>query len=283
MRIRTVKPQFFQDERLYDIEMNTGLPIRVIFIGLWCVADREGRFDWNPRRLKVQILPHDECVDFGAALEALREGGFIFDYHSGGKDFGCIPGFRSHQVINNRESPSSRPAPASDGPEASTVETPAVKKPSAKKAVVEKPSAKKTVAEKPSAKKTVAEEPSAKKTVAEEPSAKRTVAEEPVVEKPVADRVVTDLDRRACKVLRSLGVSCSEDSLWRLGGEIQNMIMNSAQQLDDEGVARICANADAWRKANTWIKTMTARLVFSRLGEIYAYKPPKSEQPRRLL
>jgi hypothetical protein len=263
MRIRTVKPQFFQDERLYDIEINTGLPIRVIFIGLWCVADREGRFDWNPRRLKVQILPHDESVDFGAALEALSEGGFIFDYHSGGKDFGCIPGFRSHQVINNRESPSSRPDPVSDDPEKPSVEKPSVEKPSAKKPVVEKP-----VVEKP---------------VVEKPVVEKPVVEKPVVEKPVADRVVTDLDRRACKVLRSLGVSCSEDSLWRLGGEVQNMIMNSAQQLDDEGVARICANADAWKKANTWVKTMTARLVFSKLGEIYAYKPPQPEQPRRLL
>ena len=50
MRIRTVKPEFFTHEGLFDAEKATKLPLRVAFVGLWCAADREGRFRWEPRR-----------------------------------------------------------------------------------------------------------------------------------------------------------------------------------------------------------------------------------------
>ena len=69
MRIRTVKPEFFTHEGLFELEKETGLPIRVAFAGLWCAADREGRFKWEPRRLGVQILPYDQ-VDFSRVLDA---------------------------------------------------------------------------------------------------------------------------------------------------------------------------------------------------------------------
>ena len=56
MRIRTVKPEFFLHEGLYELESQTKLPIRLSFSGLWCVADREGRFKWEPRKIGVQIV-----------------------------------------------------------------------------------------------------------------------------------------------------------------------------------------------------------------------------------
>jgi hypothetical protein len=109
MRIRTIKPEFFHHEGLFEAEAETKLPLRVAFAGLWCIADREGRFKWEPRRIGVQVLPYDG-VDFSRVLDALATRAFILKY----------PSFLKHQVINNRESQSILP-----DPEGNIEETPA--------------------------------------------------------------------------------------------------------------------------------------------------------------
>ena len=108
MRIRTIKPEFFTHEGLFEAEQETKLPIRIAFAGLWCVADREGRFKWEPRRIGVQILPYD-AIDFSRVLHALTTRGFIVKYRVNDAWFGFIPSFSKHQVINNRESDSVLP------------------------------------------------------------------------------------------------------------------------------------------------------------------------------
>jgi hypothetical protein len=110
MRIRTIKPEFFRHEDLFDAEEETKLPLRLAFIGLWCASDREGRFKWRPRTLKSEILPFDE-VDFSRVLDALATRGFIVKYASDTGEFGHIPSFKTHQVINNRERDSILPDP----------------------------------------------------------------------------------------------------------------------------------------------------------------------------
>ena len=109
-RIRTVKPQFFINEDLYDIEEETGLPVRLAFIGLWTQADREGRFKWKVRELKAAILPHDN-VDLSRVLDALATRGFVLKYTVNERHFGMIPGFAEHQFINNKEPASNLPEP----------------------------------------------------------------------------------------------------------------------------------------------------------------------------
>lgn len=111
MRIRTIKPEFFLHEGLHEAEKATKLPLRIAFIGLWCAADREGRFKWEPRRLGVSILPYDN-VEFSRVLDALTTRGFLVKYASNGVVFGAIPSFKKHQVINPREKASDLPEPA---------------------------------------------------------------------------------------------------------------------------------------------------------------------------
>jgi hypothetical protein len=55
-RIRTIKPELFRHEGLFDLEIETKLPIRVAWMGLFTCSDREGRFPWRPRVLKTMIL-----------------------------------------------------------------------------------------------------------------------------------------------------------------------------------------------------------------------------------
>lgn len=111
MRIRTIKPEFFTHEGLYELEKETGLPIRVAFAGLWCVADREGRFKWEPRRIGVSVLPYDG-IDFSRVLDALFTRGYVVRYRVKGDEYGSIPSFLRHQIINNRERPSEIPEPS---------------------------------------------------------------------------------------------------------------------------------------------------------------------------
>lgn len=109
-RIRTVKPMLFKHEDLFDLEMATGMPLRIAFVGLFTVCDREGRFVWKPRTLKTDVLPHDS-IDFSRVLDALASCDFIRKYVIDGVEYGLIPTFYKHQVINNKESASELPEP----------------------------------------------------------------------------------------------------------------------------------------------------------------------------
>jgi len=104
-RIRTIKPEFFTSE---DIVALTPLA-RVFYIALWCEADREGRFDWKPGTLKMRYLGGDDC-DVNEVAKELFDAGLVVLYEVDGKRYAEIPTFKLHQVINNRESESTRPA-----------------------------------------------------------------------------------------------------------------------------------------------------------------------------
>lgn len=109
-RIRTIKPEFFKHSALFDAEQESGLPLRIAFAGLWTCADREGRFKWRPRELKLNVLPYDDC-DFSRVLDALATRGFVVKYQSGTEFYGYIPTWQAHQYINHRESASTLPNP----------------------------------------------------------------------------------------------------------------------------------------------------------------------------
>ncbi len=108
MRCRTIKPDFFTHEGLFDAEKETGLPLRVAFAGTWGCADREGRFQWRPKAMGAVILPYDE-IDFSRVLDALVTRGFLVKYAIKNEWYGCIPSFRRHQFVNNREAKSILP------------------------------------------------------------------------------------------------------------------------------------------------------------------------------
>jgi len=112
-RIRTVKPECFLHEGLFELEAETGLPIRIAFIGLWTQCDREGRFRWKPKQLKLGVLPWDD-VNFEEVLTALERSGYVERYACGSEIYGHVPTFIKHQVINNKEAASKLPAPPTE-------------------------------------------------------------------------------------------------------------------------------------------------------------------------
>lgn len=109
-RIRTIKPSFFRHGELFDAEQQSGLPLRVAYAGLWTIADREGRFKYKPRDIKVEVLPYDD-VNMEQVLTALEAGAFIQTYTANGQKYAYIPAFSEHQHINKNEPISTIPAP----------------------------------------------------------------------------------------------------------------------------------------------------------------------------
>lgn len=106
MRIRSIKPEFFKDEDLAEL---TPLA-RLLFQGLWCMADREGRLEDRPRRIKAEILPYDEC-DIESLLGSLGNAGFINRYSKGSVRCIQIKSFLRHQIPNRDEAQSELPSP----------------------------------------------------------------------------------------------------------------------------------------------------------------------------
>ncbi|HXI16350.1 MAG TPA: hypothetical protein VNM48_08255, partial [Chloroflexota bacterium] len=85
-RLRTIKPGFYTDEDLGECE-----PLaRILYTGLWCQADRLGRLEDRPRRLKVEVLPWDAC-DVDALLNELASHGLIVRYAVAGQRYIAIP------------------------------------------------------------------------------------------------------------------------------------------------------------------------------------------------
>jgi hypothetical protein len=105
-RIRTIKPQFFMNEEIASMPHVS----RLLFIGLWCLADREGRLDDRPVRIKAQILPYEDH-DIDSTLNNLQEKGFIIRYSVKSEKFIQINNFSKHQHCNIKESESTIPTP----------------------------------------------------------------------------------------------------------------------------------------------------------------------------
>ena len=104
MRSRNIKPDFFLNEDLAEVSHTS----RLLFIGLWCFADRDGRFEWRPLRIKAAIFPYDEKVDIKKALSELEGQKFILSYGKD-KEFGYIPKFSKHQKPHPHEKASILP------------------------------------------------------------------------------------------------------------------------------------------------------------------------------
>ncbi len=110
MRARNIKPGFFKNEYLAECD-----PLaRILFAGLWCMADREGRLELRPKRIKAELLPYDNC-DIMNLLEQLRHHGFIIAYQANGLIYLSITTFTEHQNCHIKESESTIPAPDEHG------------------------------------------------------------------------------------------------------------------------------------------------------------------------
>lgn len=104
-RIRTIKPDFWTDEKLTECSLSA----RLLFIGTWNFADDEGNLQASAKKLKMQIFPADN-IDCQPLLDELIAHGIIIEYSVNDEKFLHIKGFKKHQVVN-RPTPSKIPQP----------------------------------------------------------------------------------------------------------------------------------------------------------------------------
>jgi len=102
-RIRGIKPDFFLDEELAALPHQA----RLLFAGLWTQADREGRLEDRPKRLKALLLPYEEA-DVGALLKMLHPD-FILRYNINGRNYIQVRNFLEHQRPHHTEKASTIP------------------------------------------------------------------------------------------------------------------------------------------------------------------------------
>lgn len=112
-RSRNIKPGFFSNEILAECKPLT----RLLFAGLWTIADREGRLEDRPRKIKAGILPYDNC-NVDDLLEELASKtdydgcpAFIIRYKLGNAGYIQILNFAQHQNPHIKEAESIIPAP----------------------------------------------------------------------------------------------------------------------------------------------------------------------------
>ncbi|WP_126284499.1 hypothetical protein [Burkholderia stagnalis] len=101
---RNIKPGFFDNEDLCELP-----PLaRLLFAGLWTLADREGRLEDRPKRIRADVLPYDEC-EVEMLLHALHVRGFIRRYVVAGKRYIDVTKWGLHQRPHHTERPSRLP------------------------------------------------------------------------------------------------------------------------------------------------------------------------------
>ena len=86
------------------------LPARLLFIGLWCLADRKGLLEDRPLRIKGQVFPFDN-IEVAPLLDELADHNFIHRYEAYGAKLLLIPRFLQHQSPHTNESDSILPEP----------------------------------------------------------------------------------------------------------------------------------------------------------------------------
>ncbi len=104
-RARNIKPGFFKNEIL-----GTADPLAVLlFAGLWCLADRAGRLEDRPIRIKAEIFPYREKLDINRYLTDLERMGFVKRYVVDNLALIQIVNFHKHQHPHHTEKDSELP------------------------------------------------------------------------------------------------------------------------------------------------------------------------------
>lgn len=107
-RARNIKPALFKNEVLGVADPM----LTLLFEGLWLLADRSGRLEDRPLRIKGELFPYREGLNMDGMLDWLASNGFIIRYQADGKCYIEIDNFVKHQNPHKNEPDSEIPAPS---------------------------------------------------------------------------------------------------------------------------------------------------------------------------
>lgn len=127
-RIRNIKPDFWTDEKLVELETWE----RLLFIGLWNFADDEGYMPYSPKRIKMQVFPGDS-LEVSRGIQSLISIGAVELFDS---EFGQVlhvSKWSKHQKVSNPSQSkysSIELTPAGEDPRKQAVRAPEITEPS---------------------------------------------------------------------------------------------------------------------------------------------------------
>ena len=119
-RSRNIKPGFFKNADLAEVSIQA----RLLFIGLWTIADRDGRLLDRPKQIKMEIFPADN-FDCNELLNELVKIEMIDRYSLESGSYIQVINFSKHQNPHKAEKESTIPPNENTGKHhASTMQTP---------------------------------------------------------------------------------------------------------------------------------------------------------------
>lgn len=117
MRIRQIKPEFFDSEDAAGLDWRT----QITWIGLWCYVDDEGRGKDNPRLIKAKLFPlRDDMTPtvVDRELSNLHHAGRIVRYRAAGEALLAVVNFAKHQYVQKSKPSRLPPPPSTQDPSA---------------------------------------------------------------------------------------------------------------------------------------------------------------------
>jgi hypothetical protein len=117
-RIRSIKPEFWDDRKLARLASRDA---RLLYIGLWNLADEWQRLNGDPQWIKGQVFPYDDDIDADQVSKLLAELenpqlGAVMAYEASGDPYLYLPKLGRHQRLEPEKVKSRLPGPP--GPEA---------------------------------------------------------------------------------------------------------------------------------------------------------------------
>ena len=113
MRIRSLKPEFFDSPST----ATAGPWARILFMGMWCMADDWGVGPANPKELAASIFPNDDqwtSKELPSLCKEVADSYGVVFYTHRGRPYFQIPTWEDHQITQRR---AKRRYPTADDPE----------------------------------------------------------------------------------------------------------------------------------------------------------------------
>ena len=111
-RKRLLSPGFFENEALAGCSAHA----RLLFAGLWTLADREGRMKCIPFQIHGLLFPYESSLSIQRLINELSDSGFVRAYSVEGRAYLDIPSFLTHQSPHKNEVRSTCPPFETSGP-----------------------------------------------------------------------------------------------------------------------------------------------------------------------
>jgi hypothetical protein len=107
MRSRLLRPDFFSDDKIAECGP-MGLHL---YLGLMCLADRDGRLEDRPMKIKVQVIPYFDC-NVDEVLDLLAKAKLIIRYQVADLKLIEIADFDKYQQVYAKEKSEGFPSPS---------------------------------------------------------------------------------------------------------------------------------------------------------------------------